>query len=163
MQIVIISDSHDNVANLEKVVNYCHENSISTMIHAGDLCAPGLVPKVLVKFSGTVHMILGNVGDHETLKMVCDKTENVEYYGEEAELELAGKKIGLVHTPVEAEALIKKGGYDLVIHGHNHQSEIREENGIKIVNPGTVGGLFNEATFAVYETESGEGEIKNLD
>ena len=82
------------------------------MIHAGDLCAPSIVPKVLAHFIGQVHLILGNVGDDEVLKMVCDGAENVTYYGQSAELEFDNKKIKVVHEPEKAEVVAQAGGYD---------------------------------------------------
>lgn len=163
MKILIISDSHDNVVNLEKVLAWAKENGVEAIIHAGDLSAPSILAKVLgPNFSGPIYLILGNVGDAVLTKVVADKFSQVKYYGEQGEFELAGKKIALAHEPAKAEPFIDSGQYDLVIYGHTHQAEVKTVGQTLVVNPGTVGGLFAPATFAVYNTEDGIAEIKEL-
>ncbi|MDP3244560.1 MAG: YfcE family phosphodiesterase [bacterium] len=164
MKIAIISDSHDNVVNLEKLINWLNENKISVLIHAGDLCAPAILSKVLAtKFTGQIHLILGNVGDHKTLEKIAGQFKNVIYYGTRGEIELDGRKIIFVHFPEEAENLTLTDKPSLVVFGHTHFSEIKTINEIKVVNPGTIGGLFNRATFAIYDTKNEEVELKELE
>lgn len=163
MKALIISDSHDNVANLEKVLGWAKENSVETLVHAGDLSAPSILGKVIApNFSGPIHLVLGNVGDSVLTKVVADKFSQVKYYGEQGEFELAGKKIALAHEPAKAEPFINSGKCDLVIYGHTHQAEVKTVGQTLVVNPGTVGGLFAPATFAVYNTETDTAEIKEL-
>lgn len=164
MKILIISDSHDNIANLEKVLAWAKENNVDALIHAGDLSAPSILGKVIApNFSGPIHLILGNVGDPILAKVVADKFPQVKYYGEQGEFEIDGKKIALAHEPAKAESLIDSGNYDLVVYGHTHQAEVRTAGATLVVNPGTVGGLFAPATFVVYNTETGAPEIKKID
>ena len=163
MKILIISDSHDNVVNLEKVLAWAKENGVEALIHAGDLSAPSILGKVIApNFSGSIHLVLGNVGDSILTKVVADKFSQVKYYGEQGEFELAGKKIALAHEPAKAEPLINSGKYDLVIYGHTHQAEVKTVGPTLVVNPGTLGGLFAPATFAVYNTDTGAAEIKEV-
>lgn len=164
MQIAIISDSHDNVINLEKIINWLNKNKISTLIHVGDLCAPSILKETLgPKYQGKIYMILGNVGDGLILEKLAESFPNVTYYGKKGEIEIDNKKIVFVHTPEEAEAIVNRDKYDLIIYGHTHQAEIKDLNGNLLMNPGTSGGLYNKATFAIYDTESGKIEIKDLD
>lgn len=164
MQIAIISDSHDNVINLEKIITWLNEKKIFILIHTGDLCAPSLLKETIgPKYKGKVHMILGNVGDPVILEQIAADFPNVKYYGQKGEVEIDKRKIAFVHTPQQAEELTQDGEYDLVIFGHTHLAEIKELNDNLVVNPGTLGGLYNEATFAIYDTESDNVEIKKLD
>jgi hypothetical protein len=164
MQIAIISDSHDNVANLEKLIRWLNKNRIFTLIHAGDLSAPGVLKKTLGPgFAGEIHLIFGNVGDKVLLKKIAAEFSNVKYYGEKGEIEIDGKKIIFVHFPEEAEKIAKKEKCDLIIYGHTHQAEIKDVNGNLLINPGTVGGLYNKPTFAIYDTEKGKVKVIDLD
>ena len=164
MKIAIISDSHDNVTNLEKLIEWLNKNKISILIHAGDLCAPGVLVKTLApEFKGQIHMISGKVHDDATLEKVASQFSNVKYYGEKGEIEIENKKIALVHFKEEAEKLVAENKYDLVVFGHTHQSEIQKINQTQLVNPGTVGGLYNKATFVIYDTDTEKLEIKELD
>lgn len=163
MQIAIMSDSHDNVANLEKTISWLNKKRIFVLIHAGDLCAPSLLKETLApKYQGKIHIILGNVGDGVILEKLADSFSNVNYYGRKGELKIDDKRIVFVHTPDEAEKIANGEKYDLVIYGHTHQAEIKEMNDNLLVNPGTVGGLYNEATFAIYDTDKNKVEVKKL-
>jgi len=164
MKIAIISDSHDNVKNLEKLIIWLNENKIKILIHAGDLCAPSVLIKTLApNFKGQIHIIFGNVGDKVLLEKAASGLANVKYYGLTGELQIENRKIAITHLKEDAENMIKKDKYDLVIFGHSHQSEIQKINQTQSVNPGTVGGLYNKATFALYDTKTGNIEIKELD
>ena len=64
----------------------------------------------------------------------------------DAGIELAGKRIFLVHYPHYAHALAATGDWDLVCCGHSHEVELDERRNCAgsithLVNPGTVGGV----------------------
>lgn len=164
MKIAIISDSHDNVANLEKFIAWANENKISILIHAGDVCAPSILKKVLApKFKGEIHLIVGNVGDPGLLEKLSQSLATVKYYGKKGEIEVEGKKIAFVHFPEEAEKLVVEKDYDLMVFGHTHETSISKKGSAQLLNPGTIGGLFGDSTFAIYDTKTEKIEIKHLE
>jgi hypothetical protein len=76
----------------------------------------------------------------------------IHYYGQDADIKLAGKRIFLVHFPHYAQAMAKTGDYDLVCCGHDHRANIQLIYNIKekttvLCNPGTVGGIDAPATY----------------
>ena len=164
MKILIISDSHDNVKNIEKILDWAKANQITTMIHAGDLSAPGVLKNTIIpNFPGEIYMICGNIGDKSLLEEVCASYSNVHYFSKgEGKFEIDGKKIFLNHYPEIAEKAFSSGEFDLVIHGHTHKSYIKQQGKSLLLNPGTAGGLYNTATFAVYDTELGNAEILDV-
>ncbi len=164
MKILIISDSHDNVINLEKVLKWAQASKVSAIIHAGDLSAPGILKNTLApEFTRDIYLINGNVADKELLPKVSAGFAHVHYLGDEGEVLLEGKKIFLTHFPERAQAVGAAGVYDLVIFGHTHQAELSRSGKTKLINPGTVGGLYNVASFAVYDTKENSVEIFQLD
>ncbi|MBI4427169.1 MAG: YfcE family phosphodiesterase [Candidatus Magasanikbacteria bacterium] len=164
MKILLISDSHDNIFNLEKVLRWAGSIGIQHIIHAGDICAPGVVTKTFSPLlGGQMHIVFGNVGDRELLEQYCAKTNNIKYYGDFGEVELDNKKIAFVHFKEKAEASAKTGKYDLAVFGHSHQSEVYKIGQTQLVNPGTIGGLYNRASFAVYDTKNEKVDIEFLD
>jgi len=163
MKIVVISDSHDNVANLEKVLKWANKNNIEALIHAGDLSAPGVLKNTLASgFTKDIYIINGNVSDPELLAKVSLDFPNVKYLGGEGEAEIDGRKIYITHFPPRAKAIAGAGVYDLVVFGHSHKSESSQVGKTMLLNPGTLGGLYNQPTFATYETKNGEAEIFEL-
>jgi uncharacterized protein len=164
MKIAIISDTHDNVPNLEKALKWMNANGVEQIIHCGDLCAPSILKEVLASgFSGPIHMVFGNVEDRDLLPEVAAKFAQVKHYGDVGEVDLGGKKIAFVHFPDKAKALAKNGKYDLVFCGHTHMPWEETVGQTKLVNPGTLAGLFAKATFAVYDTVTDRLELKILE
>jgi len=164
MKITIISDTHDNVPNLEKALAWMNKNNIEQIIHCGDLCAPSMLRDVLApNFAGQIHMIFGNVEDRELTSKIAEQFKNVRHYGDQGEIELDGKKITFMHYPEKAKELAMTGKYDFVFYGHNHRPWIEEVGKTKLVNPGTLAGMFQKATFAVWDTKTGELELKILE
>jgi len=58
---------------------------------------------------------------------------------------------------------MKIGPCDIIFYGHTHKPWIEEKNGVKLVNSGTLGGVFQKATFAVWDTDQDEPELKIID
>lgn len=145
MRIAILSDSHDNIPNIEKVLKWINKERIKTIIHCGDLCAPGLLNKVILhNYAGEIHLVNGNVGDPEQLEKKAKEFKNVHVYNWHystsarkmtknpdvvmgcGEIELDGKRIAFTHSPSIAKELAQTGKYDYVFYGHTHRPWIEE-------------------------------------
>lgn len=166
MRIAIMSDSHDNIPNMEKALKYINEHRINFIIHCGDLAAPSMLKDVMVpNFNGQIHMVYGNVGDPDLLNQVANKCKEVKVHGDRGEVEVEGKKIGFCHTPMEAKKLAETGQFNIVFYGHTHRPwEEKIEVGsqkleVRMVNPGTLAGMFYKATFAIYDTNTDKLEL----
>ncbi len=155
MKICIVSDSHDNRACLEAAVAAAHAGGAEAVLHCGDVVAPSTL-EVIRPFDLPVHVIHGNnSGDLYMLGRIASKPANrTHYYGQDAGIELGGKRVFLVHFPHYAEAMAKTGDWDLVCCGHDHKAEIRSIRNLAgsdtwLVNPGTVGGIKAPATWVM--------------
>lgn len=124
MKIAILSDSHDNLATLEKALTWLKKERVKIMIHCGDVCSPSMLKEMSKGFKGKIHLVFGNVdGDQYSMLKAKEqgKLSNVVFYGEIGELKLGGKKVAFCHQPAIGQALALSGKYDLVFYGHNHQ------------------------------------------
>ena len=111
---------------------------------------------------GSVFLVRGNMEIYDE-KEIADY-KNLIYGGRVAIWEIGGKKIGVCHEPFLIKEIFSKDKKpDIVFYGHTHKPWIEEKDGTKIVNPGTLGGVFSRATFAVYDTAKTEPELKILD
>jgi hypothetical protein len=164
MKIAIISDSHDNLPNIEKALDWISREKINFIIHCGDLAAPSMLAEIITpKFSGEFHLVHGNVGDPELLEKIAQDFPNVTIHGKVGQIEVDGKKIAFTHFPEKALDLAKKNEFDLIFYGHTHKPWEEKIGQTRLVNPGTLAGMFYKATFAVYNTETDKLELKILE
>ena len=147
MLICILSDSHDNIPLLVAAVRQARDLGAQAILHCGDLVAASTLDQ-LNGIDIPIHLIHGNnAGDLFTLSRMAAQTGNaLHYYGQDAALTLADKRVFLVHYPHYARALALTGEWDVVCCGHSHRSRIDSIDNIKgghtwLINPGTVGGV----------------------
>lgn len=165
MKVCILSDSHDNRELMAAAVEDAKQRGAEAVLHCGDVVAPSTL-NILNPLGLPVHVIHGNnTGDLHAMSRRAAREENVyQYYGQDASIQLAGRRIFLVHYPHYARALATTGDWDLVCCGHTHEIEVRSIDNIKggqtwLVNPGTVGGVEATPTYAMGDLESMDFEI----
>ncbi|MFA5318561.1 MAG: YfcE family phosphodiesterase [Patescibacteria group bacterium] len=174
MKIAIISDTHDNAPNLEKALEWMNKNKIEQIIHCGDLCASETLAETLApNFKGKIHMVFGNADDTDLITLVAEQFKHVKHYGDVGEIKIENppspkgygvtKKIAFAHFPWEAKKLAESGKYNIVFYGHTHKPWDEQIGNTRMLNPGTLAGLFQKATFAVWNTETGEFRLQILE
>lgn len=146
-------------------MNWVGNNNIETIIHCGDLSTPSVLQNEFgPKFKGQFHFVHGNVADRDVDEEMADEFENLICHGDIGKLVIEGQKLAFCHHPDLARDLAKTGEYDLIFCGHTHRPWMETlDNGTQIINPGTLAGLFNKATFAVYDTKTKNLELKILE
>lgn len=161
MHIAICSDIHDHLDRLARVLE--RAQGCGALLFCGDFCAPFTLAELAAGFPGPIHAVLGNNdGDPLLLSRVADRAGHVTLHGDYAELELAGRRIALVHYPLLAEGLAALGQYDLTCHGHDHRPRLHEVGDTVLLNPGEVMGRYGRSTLGLYDTETGRAEIVDV-
>lgn len=180
MKIAIISDTHGNVANFKKAVNWLKKEKIDTILHCGDIGDPESLKESLVNFDGEFLGVLGNMDKDFKIELKEYQNSRTRVMEEVLETEFGGKKIAVIHKPDPAEKLAETGKYDLVFYGHTHRPWLariatrsvasgEEKIGVpvggscRLINPGELAGQINKPTFAIYDTDTNELELKILE
>jgi len=168
MKVCIISDSHDHRPLLEAAVRAAKAEGAEAVLHCGDVVAPSTL-NVLGPIGLPIHVIHGNnSGDLYMMSRIANKPGSlVTFYGQDAGINLAGRRIFLVHYPHYARAMATTGDWDLVCCGHDHEAKIESIPNIKggttpLVNPGTVGGVAAPATYVVGDLETMEFSTRQV-
>ncbi len=152
MRVAVLSDIHDNIWNLQRVLPQIGDAGL--LIFCGDLCAPFTLRAIAEGFAGPIHVTLGNNdGDVLLLTQVAAQHPNVTLVAPFGEVEAGGRRIAFVHYPPLGEGLAALGRYDAVFVGHSHQKEVRTVGHTLLANPGEVMGRF-EASYGIYDTET---------
>ena len=153
MKLCIVSDSHDRADALAGAVREAAARGAQAVIHCGDVSGPQTWRGAMA-VGLPMHVIHGNnLGDPVSLsRWARDSNGQLQYHGPDARIELAGRRIFVVHYPEYGYAMACTGDWDLVCCGHSHQADMQQVKNVKggstwLVNPGTVAGLAAAATW----------------
>ncbi|MGO8807757.1 MAG: metallophosphoesterase [Candidatus Bathyarchaeia archaeon] len=165
MLVGAISDTHDNLPQIEKAVKYLNDQKVGLVLHAGDYVAGFVLPKLKQLNCKLVGVFGNNDGDHELLKRRFSETSNCTIHERFAKVEVEGFRIALLHGE-ETEllnAIIEGGIFDAVIHGHSHYSRVEKRGKTLAINPGELCGyLTGKCTIALLDTAKQEAKIIEL-
>jgi putative phosphoesterase len=165
MLVGLISDTHDNLPQIEKAINYLNSVGVELVLHAGDYCAPFSVTKFKALNCKFIGVFGNNDGDQELLKKRFSETQNCEIHGRLAQIDIKGYKIALLHgdEPEVLFALMYSQRFNAVIHGHTHNRIIEQREKTLIINPGELCGyITGKSTLALLNTEINETQIIEL-
>lgn len=163
MKIAIISDTHDNLATLDKFLAYIKENQVEVVIHCGDIAEGETLERLAKGFGNKILVAFGNMDYRESVKAAVKKhPEQIELFEDFGQTELGGLKIGFCHFPEAAKRVCENNRFDFVFYGHTHKPWLETINNCQLANPGTLAGMFYRATFAILDIKTKKLELKIL-
>ena len=126
-KIVVLSDTHGNVAAIRKIENVIRESDI--VIHLGDGYNDlnYLYPEIKEK----LYRVHGNC-DYGFDKEIVIETEGVKIFATH------GDAYGVKRGTAKLAEAAKENGCRVALYGHTHCAEIAERDGITVINPGTL-------------------------
>jgi putative phosphoesterase len=159
MRISILSDSHDDLTNLETALDVLHAEGITRVLHCGDLCGPAVV-ELLSDFD--VWIARGNMDRHPELEQTVLETIGRSRLADSHRLTLDGHLVAMIHGHEEGKLrrLINTGEHAYVFHGHTHRRSERRMGPTRVINPGALGGMrWQQRSFCILDLESGQAEF----
>ncbi len=141
MLVGVVSDTHNNLKNIEHIINIFNEEDVDLVIHTGDISKP----ETLKKFSKLNCKLVGVFGNNDReesgLEQICLEF-NFNFQEPPLSLTLDSKKIGVFHEPdLIKEYLNKYKDIDLIVHGHTHRYREEKIGNVIFFNPGESAGL----------------------
>lgn len=129
MKILIISDTHGRESNLEKVLE--EVGQIDRLIHLGDVEGGEDYIRALAEVP--VDMVAGNNDYFSELP-----PEKIIQLGNYRAWLTHGHYyyVSMGHERIREEA--KNKGVDIVMYGHTHRPRLEQQNGLTILNPGSL-------------------------
>lgn len=137
-KIVVVSDTHGNRAEIEKLYPSFAESDM--IIHLGDTSADG--SRIRSAFPEKTILLNGNcdfprLGEDEKVIAV----ENLKIFA------CHGDKYRVKSGTAQLSARAAQEGAQIALYGHTHKALEKEENGVTVLNPGTLSRMAREKSY----------------
>ena len=141
MKIGVVSDTHNNLKNIDKIISLFNEEKIPLVIHTGDIANA----KSLERFSNLDCKLIGVYGNNDRhewgIKEIAEKN-NFLFQEPPNLLALCQKNIAIFHEPdLIDDFLLQNPSTNIVIHGHTHRYRNEIKKGVLFFNPGESAGM----------------------
>ena len=146
MKLAVLSDSH----NLLRPEVLMQIKGCDAILHGGDISRQSVLDQ-LQEFA-PIHVVRGN-----------NDKEWADHIPPALDITLGGLRIFMTHK--KKDLPVSLGVYDLVIYGHSHKYDCREQGNTLLLNPGSCGPRrFNQAiTMAIVEIEKQKPTVIRID
>lgn len=139
MKIGIVSDTHNNLKNCNRIVEMFNEAGVERVVHTGDITQA----KTLEIFSNLSMPMWGVYGNNDVGEMDSLVNAASQFSFEIIEppmiLTWLEKRIVVVHDPLEL-SMVNPDDYDVILHGHTHRQTIEYDGDQLTFNPGECAG-----------------------
>ena len=138
MRVGVVSDTHNNLANVREIVALFNDAGVSRVIHTGDITKA----RTLDLFAGLDAPLYGVFGNNDVEReSLC---ASVQAHGfaicdPPLRLDWRGRRIVVVHDPWDLRALPDED-HDVALHGHTHRYRCERQAGRLVFNPGECAG-----------------------
>ena len=141
MKIGVVSDTHNNLKNIEIIINLFNEIKVPIVIHTGDISNAN----TLEQFSKLNSKLIGVYGNNDRnelgLEEVAQKNK-FQFQDPPRKLSLLDKEIVIFHEPDMIDQFLSENKLiDVVLYGHTHRYENNTKNGVLFFNPGESAGM----------------------
>ena len=141
MLVGVVSDTHNNLQNVRRLVELFNQEGVELVIHTGDISQP----KTIDCLSDLDCKVIGVFGNNDIdelgLKESIQKNEFSFQHPPLLQV-IERKKIAVFHEPDFIEEFLEKNkDIDLVLHGHTHRYFNEKIKGVTVFNPGECAGM----------------------
>lgn len=136
MLLGVVSDTHNNLRNVERIVEIFNRAGVDRVVHTGDITQPKTLD-VLARLAAPLCGVFGNNDQERAALDAACRRHGFDFGDGARSFTWAERRIVVVHDPLDAPA---PTGIDLVMHGHNHRTVIDRRDGVLLFNPGECAG-----------------------
>lgn len=141
MKIGVVSDTHNNLKNIETIIKLFNDERVSLVIHTGDIANANS----LEKFSQLKCKLIGVFGNNDRNEVGIEEVairNNFNFQQPPRKLTLNHREIAIFHEPDNIEKfLLENEGINVILYGHTHRYENSMKNEVLYFNPGESAGM----------------------
>jgi putative phosphoesterase len=157
VRVGVVSDTHDNLRNVARIVALLNGVGVDRVVHTGDITQVKTL-EVLAGLAAPLYGVWGNNDQPRRVLEAACMDLGFDFADSGREFGWSRRKILVVHDPREIRKRLN--GHHLVLHGHDHRRRVELRAGSLIVNPGECAGhLQGHNAVAVVDLVSLEAEV----
>ena len=141
MIIGVVSDTHNNLTNIDKIIGLFNERKVDLVVHTGDIASSVALDR-FEKLNCDLIGVFGNNDRNEKgLKEIIEKN-NFRFKEPPFSINIDSKIIVIFHEPDHVDRyLMQHNKVDIVLHGHTHRYRHEHKGETIIFNPGESAGI----------------------
>jgi hypothetical protein len=139
MRLGVISDTHNHLPNVGRIVELLNQARVERVVHTGDITQAKTLA-VLARLDAPLVGVFGNndEGERAALESAARRYQ-MSLCDPPLELRLAGRRIVVVHDPHDLAGVFGDE-HDAALHGHTHRCRLERSRGRLVFNPGECAG-----------------------
>lgn len=138
MKIGIVSDTHNNLKNVQRIVELFNASGVERVIHTGDITQAKTID-VFARLNMPMYGVYGNNDEERDTLVAAVERHGFFFQDPPFVLEWAQRSIMVVHDPLEFEGHLDNS-FDLALHGHTHLYRYEQRAQQVLFNPGECAG-----------------------
>lgn len=136
MRIGVVSDTHNHLPNVRRIVELLNAARVERVVHTGDITQAKTLD-VLAGLAAPLHGVFGNNDLEREALGAAIARHGFHFADGLLRLEWGGRRVGVVHDPRELAAA---GDLEVALHGHTHRLAVERAGGRLVFNPGECAG-----------------------
>ena len=139
MRIGVVSDTHNHLPNVARIVELLNRAGVERVVHTGDITQAKTLA-VLARLDAPLHGVFGNndAGERAALEAAAARF-SMTLGDPPLELVWAEQRIIVVHDPRDL-AMSLRDEHAVALYGHTHRRTIDRSEGRLLFNPGECAG-----------------------
>jgi len=138
MRIGVVSDTHDNLTNVRRIVELFNAAGVERVVHTGDITQARTL-EVLARLDAPLVGVFGNNDQERDALERAAAALDVHLVDPPLSLRWAGRSITVVHDPEHLHPERVREA-DVALHGHTHRRVVEARDGTLHFNPGECAG-----------------------
>jgi len=136
MRIGVVSDTHNHLPNVRRIVELLNAARVERVVHTGDITQAKTLD-VLAGLAAPLHGVFGNNDLERDALGAAIARHRFQFADGLLSLEWGGRRVGVVHDPRD---LATAGDLEVALHGHTHRLTVERAGGRLVFNPGECAG-----------------------
>lgn len=160
MRIGVVSDTHNNLRNVARIVTLFNAARVDAVLHTGDITRANTL-SVFAELKMPLHGVFGNNDVERDALDAAIAQHGFAISEPPLRLLLAGRRIVVVHDPRDLAHV--GNDHELALHGHTHLLRVERQSNQLIFNPGECAGhMEGHNAIGIVDLRSLAAEIVNF-